>query len=779
MWTDSEPVTVTWDVTGSGAADPTGSVSVVTNEGFRTCTATLSGTCQIRFSTPSEAAWVEVRYHGSSAFDPAVGRVSAKVLGCYNVTVSGGGRNTTAPNCAGTKFLSGTPVELVPASRAGYRFLGWSSDIDGVPYLPSPVYIRSHRFIEPRYEPICMTLRVSLRPYGLPRVPPSPAPNCDDLVALDGSIRDLDAIADQEVANGLLRYRVGTEVRLPTFSIRLDVPPDGLVSPVRWSGDGVVSNVVKMDQDREALMELDLPCQQFVADGPPGSSMRVQPSFDTSHSQLLSANPGGRCTKADGTSGYITGTSLRITMTPPSGTWFDRWGAVERLAVHRAPAAITTVKERPAGVTAGAPAVTTVKVPPHDAAISGFAAGVTCYELKIGLKDAVPAHMLAEGSAAASVDATAPTCPTWWLRENSQPTDGSERWYLPGTEVTMRASDGTRRGYVDEYADPKQIFFQRWSGDVTGELATQKITMSGNKVAVAEWYVGAACVRVVVRTSPAGAGDVVTGGIGNECPVFKSMYADVAPVPQVRLGTDLTFAARPKGTLQPIWRVEGTSVSNTEACRAREEMIAFRYEDAAEHGRTRASVERRLQEEGYLAGLVMARIQEEAVAMFAKGYTQENIVHDLKLMGLLDDDGAPMPDRLRTNPCDGALRDTVVPAGQRVISMKADGNTVLTAYFCQAVVPSVTVIGFDGSRHPATGAELNQFGPVFRSSNTPATARRMAGSSPARPPCSARRARESPATRSTGGRSTVRPSRPGRCPCRSPRTAPPTRWGSR
>ena len=147
-------------------------------------------------------------------------------------------------------------------------------------------------------------------------------------------------------------------------------------------------------------------------------------------------------------------------------------------------------------------------------------------------------------------------------------------------------------------------------------------------------------------------------------------------------------------------------------------MIAYRYEDAAATGRTRASVARRLQEEGYLSGLVMARIQEEAVAMYDKGYTQENIVHDLKLMGLLDDDGAPMPDRLRSNPCDGALRDTVVPAGQRVISMKADGNTVLTAYFCQAVVPSVTVIGFDGSRHPATGAELNQFGPVFRSSNT-------------------------------------------------------------
>ena len=279
VWTDSEPVTVTWDVTGSGAADPTGSVSVVTNEGFRTCTATLSGTCQIRFSTPSEAAWVEVRYHGSSAFDPAVGRVSAKVLGCYNVTVSGGGRNTTAPNCAGTKFLSGTPVELVPASRAGYRFLGWTSDIDGLPYVPSPVYIRKHRYIEPRYEPICMTLRVSLRPYGLPRVPPSPAPNCDDLVALDGSIRDL---MPSGAGGGQRPAAVPRRHRGPaaTFSIRLDVPPDGLVSPVRWSGDGVVSNVVKMDQDREALMELDLPCQQFVADGPPGSTMRVQPSFD-------------------------------------------------------------------------------------------------------------------------------------------------------------------------------------------------------------------------------------------------------------------------------------------------------------------------------------------------------------------------------------------------------------------------------------------------------------------------------------------------------------------
>ena len=258
----------------------------------------------------------------------------------------------------------------------------------------------------------------------------------------------------------------------------------------------------------------------------------------------------------------------------------------------------------------------------------------------------------------------------------------------------MRASDGTRRGYVDEYAAPKQIFFHRWSGDVTGELATQNVTMSANDVAVAEWYVGAACVRVVVRTNPSTAGDVVTGGIGNECPVFKSMYANVAACPRSGSGTDLTFAARPKGSLQTIWRVEGTSVSNTEACR-----VARRSSPPVRDAPPRPDAGLRRpepQEQGYLPGLTIARIQEEAQAMYAKGYSQDDIVHDLKLMGLLDDTAPRCP------TASGRTRATaperhVVPAGQRIISMKADGNIVLTAYFCQAVDPSVTVIDLDGS----------------------------------------------------------------------------------
>ena len=37
-----------------------------------------------------------------------------------------------------------------------------------------------------------------------------------------------------------MRYRVGTRVTLPVYNIRLNVPPDGLVSSVRWVGDAVL-----------------------------------------------------------------------------------------------------------------------------------------------------------------------------------------------------------------------------------------------------------------------------------------------------------------------------------------------------------------------------------------------------------------------------------------------------------------------------------------------------------------------------------------------------------
>ena len=153
---------------------------------------------------------------------------------------------------------------------------------------------------------------------------------------------------------------------------------------------------------------------------------------------------------------------------------------------------------------------------------------------------------------------------------------------------------------------------------------------------------------------------------------------------------------------------------------AREALLEERYADGAAQGRTRAQVDRVLMEQGYLPGLTIARIQEEAEWRFERGYTQDEIITDLKTLGLLDADGAPKPDSLRDNPCDTTYRDTVLPAGQRVITTLADGNQAYTANFCQSINPSVTIIELDGTSHATMGAQLDQFAQAFRSSQSTA-----------------------------------------------------------
>jgi hypothetical protein len=283
--------------------------------------------------------------------------------------------------------------------------------------------------------------------------------------------------------------------------------------------------------------------------------------------------------------------------------------------------------------------------------------------------------------------------------------------------VTLTPSSGIRRGYVDEYTDPQQIFFRRWTGGITGDTATQTITINGTIDATAEWYIGAKCVRMIVRAVPADSGDVTTSSLGTDCPAFQSQFRDVNPTPQALLGSEVTLAARPKGTLQTIWHVEGTSITKTEACRRWDDLIAQKRQDYADRGLAQSQADRVLMEQGYLPGLIATRIQEEAKAMFEKGYTQAQVLGDLETLGLLDPSGVAYPDHLRENPCDRLQRDTVVPAGQRVITLAAEGHLVATAYFCQAVVPSVTIIDFDGNTSPATDAQLNAFGPAFTSSN--------------------------------------------------------------
>jgi hypothetical protein len=717
VWTDTEPVPVRWSVIGPATAVPVGRVDIWTQEGRQSCPTTATGTCDVRFGAPNRDGWIEARFAGDSGFEASVGRSDAPVVGCYSVAVFSPGRTTTAPNCGVTRYISGTRVDLLAPAPTGYSLAGWSGGPGSGPLQSSPVWVFGKLLLGARFMPVCFTLRTDMRPFNLPRIAPDPAPNCDDAQAPDFSTPDLAAIRRAEVSSGSMRYRAGTRVTLPSTNMVLNVPPNGLLAAIRWSGDGVgADRVVTLDRDRAVVGQLDLPCRRFVVDGPPGSKASVVSSvFDTSKSALLGNNYGGICTRADGSPGYIAGTTLRLALTPPTGTWFDHWGSVERLAGHRAPSAVTALSDRPATTTSTG--ATTVVVPDYDAALSGFAAGVSCFELRINLKDAVTPGNLVEGSKPPTVDTTAPNCPTWWLQEHNIATTPAPRWYLAGTEATVTASEGTRRGYVDEFSDAKQIFFRRWSGGIKGDAAVQKVVMNGTVDATAEWYVAARCGLIILRPTPAASGEVIMSDVGTECPAWLSGFANVPPTPRAPLGSPLSLAAKPKGALQTIWQVEGPSVTNTEQCKAREKLIADRRADGATRGKSQAEVDQILMDQGYLPGGVLARIQQEAAAMFAKGWTQANIVEDLKTMGLLDASGAPVPDRLRENPCDHQTRDTVLPAGQRSISMKVDGDVIATAWFCQAVVPSVTVIDIEGKSAPATGAVLDSFGPVFRSSD--------------------------------------------------------------
>jgi hypothetical protein len=121
---------------------------------------------------------------------------------------------------------------------------------------------------------------------------------------------------------------------------------------------------------------------------------------------------------------------------------------------------------------------------------------------------------------------------------------------------------------------------------------------------------------------------------------------------------------------------------------------------------------------GYLPGLTVSRIQEEAADRHAAGWTQAGIVDYLKQLGLLLPSGAVAPDRLRENPCELTEVSTVHRAGQRGVVATVEGSMTYTAHFCQAVDPSVTVVGLDGTSAAATPGQLAAFGGLFRSSST-------------------------------------------------------------
>lgn len=725
VWLAEEPVSVGWTVRGTSATPPAGAVEVWTAAGRTSgCTASPTGTCEVRVATPTDLATIEVRFLGDASLAPAVGQVQAPVRACHVITVLGSGRLVTPPSCNGTKFISGTEVELEADVPAGHRLVGWGFGSGARPLVQTPMRVTANEIVTPRFDPICATLVVRTSvPVEL--TPPTPAPNCDNPITADYRVLDLDAVRAAEVSAGSMRYRVGTEVMLPSMSA---IVADGERVDMTWSGDGVREttvglrrrSVVTVDNERIVTGTFVPACRRFVIAAPPGASARITGSrlAPSRPSTVLAPYlPGGQCVAADGSIGYLTGTQVSVRASAPVGDWFDRFGDVvplERLAAPTGP----EVRPTRAGVD---PATTaTFTVPAFDAGVTVHTATMRCVELKIAIRDAVaPSALERDGRPPTVTTAPAANCPARWLRDNgivrTRADQAPQHWYVVGTEVTLTASTAERYTYVDAFQAERPISFRSWSGGVTGTEPVQTVRLDAPTAVTAEWHVGALCVRMNVRGLPTDGGEVLATGLDSACPPFVSAGGTL---PQTRLGSALTLAARARGSLVPIWQVEGDSVSSSTGCRERTAEVAERTARLRAEGLTRTEAEDRLMELGFLPGWSLLQVERTATELFRKGLSQARVIEDLKAMGLLTSTGSPTPDYLRANPCASTRRDTVLPAGQQVISFEADGNTTATAWFCKPVIPAVVVYDVDGARHDIPAAELDTYRALFQSKSS-------------------------------------------------------------
>jgi hypothetical protein len=176
------------------------------------------------------------------------------------------------------------------------------------------------------------------------------------------------------------------------------------------------------------------------------------------------------------------------------------------------------------------------------------------------------------------------------------------------------------------------------------------------------------------------------------------------------------------------------SITSTQACISRtadldEKRAQLRAQKPPIAGQAAEEV---LMAQGRIPGWNLVLIKREAEARLAKGFTQDQVITDLKLLGLLLADGTPAPDDIRANPCDSQKKDTIIPAGQPIISFELDGQTTATAWFCKPVVPSVAVIDRDGARHDVATADLPAYNTLFTSvaGSCPIPGWFLSGSSP-------------------------------------------------
>ena len=211
-------------------------------------------------------------------------------------------------------------------------------------------------------------------------------------------------------------------------------------------------------------------------------------------------------------------------------------------------------------------------------------------------------------------------------------------------------------------------------------------------------------------------------------------------------------------------------MSNTEACREREDLIAFRYDDGYSRGTDQGPDRPRPHGAGLPARASRwpaSKRKPRSCSTRATPSRRSSVTS--RPWGCSTPTARRSPIALRDNPCDSVTpRHRCCPQVSAPSPCAVDGDVVATAWFCQSITPSVTVIGSTApARRDRAAARLVRAAvPEQRQDRQLPDA----GLVPAQHDRRARHraARPCPATASRAGRSTAWPRARVRCRCRSP-----------
>ena len=207
---------------------------------------------------------------------------------CYNLnaevnqTVGGSLSVSPAPNC-GTRYKSGTVVQLTANAASGYSFTNWTGGASGSAN-PVSVTMDGNKTVTANFtaDPVCYTLTTSANPSGGGSIGANPAPNC-------GS-----------------KYIAGTVVQLTANAA-------SGYSFTNWTGGASGSaNPVSVTMDGNKTVTAN-----FTADP---VCYTLTTSANPSGGGSVSANPAPNCG-----SRYTAGTVVQLTANAAPGYTFANW----------------------------------------------------------------------------------------------------------------------------------------------------------------------------------------------------------------------------------------------------------------------------------------------------------------------------------------------------------------------------------------------------------------------------------------------------------------------